>query len=109
MTRRARELEHRLAVPIELEKGEAVENRLDGFGRGARAVGVLDAQPEGAADMASVEPVEQRGARIADMEEAGGRRGEAGHNFHWKTGIRARFVLIQRVFAAGRRDGSDLA
>ena len=72
------------------------------------AVGVLDAQPEGAADMARIEPVEQCGARIADVEEAGGRGREAGDDFHWKTGFRARFVLEEAGLAEVSRDGSDL-
>ena len=47
-------------------------------GRRAGAVGVLDAQQEGAAGVAGVEPVEQRGARAADVQVAGRRRREAG-------------------------------
>jgi hypothetical protein len=42
----------------------------------ALAVGVLDAQQELAAGVAGVEPVEQRRARAADMQEAGGRGGK---------------------------------
>ena len=40
------------------------------------AVGVLDPQQIAAAVMARVQPVEQRGARAADMQEAGWRRGK---------------------------------
>src|SRR3546814_8872792 len=59
MARRARELEYRLAVPIQLEPLHPVENRVDrGVGR-ARAVGVLDPQQEFAARVAREEPVEQ--------------------------------------------------
>jgi hypothetical protein len=78
MTVGARELAHRLAVPVETEPFEAVEDGVDGFRGGAFAVGVLDAEQELAAGLAGVEPVEQRGARPADMQEAGGRGGEAG-------------------------------
>ena len=46
--------------------------------RGALAVGVLDAQQELAAGVAGIEPVEQRRARPADVQEAGGRGSEAG-------------------------------
>ena len=74
----ARELADRLAVPVEAEPRQPVEDRVDrGLGR-ALAVGVLDAQQELAAGVAGVEPVEQRGARAADVQEAGRRGGEAG-------------------------------
>ena len=52
----------------------AVDRRL---GR-ARAVGILDAQQELAAVVAREQPVEQRGAGAADMQEAGRRGREAG-------------------------------
>src|SRR6185295_7726498 len=68
----------RLAVPIEAEPGETVEDRGDRRLGRARAVGVLDAQQELGPAPARVKPVEQRGARPADMQEAGGRGGEAG-------------------------------
>ena len=45
---------------------------------GALAVGILDAQQELAAGVACVEPVEQRRARPADVQVAGGRGSEAG-------------------------------
>ena len=74
----APELAHRLAVPVEPEPVEAVEDRVDrGLGR-ALAVGVLDAQQERAAEALGVEPVEQRRARAADVQEAGRGGGEAG-------------------------------
>ena len=65
-------------VPIEAEPAHAVEDRLDRRLGGAGAVGVLDAEQELATVMAGEEPVEQGGARAADMEEAGRRRREAG-------------------------------
>ena len=46
---------------------------LDGGLGGALAVGILDAQQELAAGVAGVEPIEQRRARPADMQVAGGR------------------------------------
>ena len=67
----------------------AVDRRL---GR-ALAVGVLDAQQQLAAGAARIEPVEQRRARSADMQEAGRRRGEAGDD-----GL----GHIERVALAGR-------
>ena len=57
---------------------QAVEDRVDRLGRGALAVGVLDAQQEFAAGALGVEPVEQSRPRPADMQEAGGRGREAG-------------------------------
>ncbi len=73
----AGELVHRLAVPIEAEPGEAVDDRGDrGVGR-ALAVGVLDAQEHLAAVTTGEEPVEERGTRAADVEEARGRGREA--------------------------------
>ena len=81
MARGARELVHRLAVPFEAEPLQPVEDRRDRlFGR-ARAVGVLDAQQEFAAAAARIEPVEQRGARSADMQEAGRGGRKAGDDF----------------------------
>jgi hypothetical protein len=73
----ARELEDDVAVPIEAEPFEAVQDRLGRLGCGARAVGVLDAQQEFAADMFGVEPVEQGRAGPADMQIAGRRGCEA--------------------------------
>ena len=73
----AAELVDDVAVPIELEPFQAVEDGCDrGFG-GALAIGVLDPQQHLAAAAACIEPVEQCGAGAADMEEAGRRGGEA--------------------------------
>ena len=78
VARGARELADRLAVPVEPEPFEAVEDRVDrGLGR-ALAVGVLDAQEERPAEAPGVEPVEQRRARAADVQESGRGGREAG-------------------------------
>ncbi len=74
----ARELADRLAVPVEPEPFEPVEDRRDRGLRRALAVRVLDAQQERSAEAFGVEPVEQRRARAADMQESGRRRREAG-------------------------------
>ena len=74
----AGELEHGVAVPVEPEPAHAVEDRVDRRLGRAGAIGILDAQQELAAVMAREQPVEQRGARAADMEEAGRRGREAG-------------------------------
>src|SRR5262249_25045173 len=71
MARGTGELVDRLPVPRDAEPGEPLEDRVDcGLGR-ALAVGVLDPQQHLAATAARVEPVEQRRARSADVEEAG--------------------------------------
>ena len=74
----ALELADRLAVPVQAEPFEPVENRVDRGLRRALAIGVLDAQQERAAEALGVEPVEQSRARAADMQEAGRRGREAG-------------------------------
>ncbi len=63
-------------VPVETEPFQAVIDDLHGLDGVARLVGVLDAQDERATGVPGVEPVEQRGARPADVQEAGGRGGE---------------------------------
>jgi hypothetical protein len=50
---------------------------------GALDVGVLDAQQHRAAVVAGVEEVEDRGARAADVEKAGRRRGETEFHAAW--------------------------
>ena len=60
----------RAFIPGEAKPAQAVEDDLHGFLRVARGVGVFDAQDEGAAGMAGVEPVEEGGAGAADVEEA---------------------------------------
>ena len=57
-----------------------VEDRVDRRLGRARLVGILDPQQEFAAMMAGEQPVEQRGARAADMEEAGRRGRETRHD-----------------------------
>ncbi len=73
----SRELIDHLAVVLEAEPVHALKDRVDGLGRRTGPVGVLDAQPEDAAVATGEEPVEQGGARAADMEIAGRRGGEA--------------------------------
>jgi hypothetical protein len=55
-----------------------VEDRLDRRLGRAGLVGILDPQQELAAVVAGEQPVEQRGARAADMQVARSARGEAG-------------------------------
>ena len=72
------ELAERFAIPVEPEPGEPVKDRLAVFGGGAGAVCILDPQEEPPAAAARKKPVEERGARAADMQRAGRRGGKAG-------------------------------
>jgi hypothetical protein len=68
-------LEERSLVIIEAEPGHALQDAAHHLLAGALQVGVLNAQDEGASLLAREEPVEERGARPADVEVArGGRR-----------------------------------
>ncbi len=71
----AGELEHGVAVPVQAQPAHAVQDRVDrGLGR-AGAIGILNAQQELAAFRPREQPVEQRGARAADVKESGRREG----------------------------------
>ena len=61
-------------VGLDAEPGEILLDRLGVFGLRALEVGVVEAEDERPAMPAGVEPVEQRGAGVADMN-APGRRG----------------------------------
>ena len=71
-------LEIGLAVAADPKPVEAVEDRVDRLLGRAGLVRILDAQQILAAVMAGEQPVEQRGARAADVEIAGRRGREAG-------------------------------
>ncbi len=76
-------LEDRVAVPVELEPVERLEDLLDVLRRGALAVGVLDAQDERPLGRAAgQEPVVQCRPRAADVQGAGRRWGEP-HAHEW--------------------------
>jgi len=64
-------------IPVEAEPLKSVDDALDEFGLVALGVGVFDAEDHDAALLAGVEPVEESGARAADVEVTGGRWGEA--------------------------------
>src|SRR5262249_3391295 len=73
----ARKLVNRLAIPIELEPAQAIEDGEDrALGR-AGLVGVLDAQQHVPAWVLGVQPSERGGRRTADMEIARRRRRKA--------------------------------
>jgi hypothetical protein len=73
----ARGLHERALVPVQAEPPQRVEDLLDGLGRRALPVGVLDAQQVAAAVVAGLQPVEERRPGAADVEVAGGRGSEA--------------------------------
>ena len=75
-------LAHDLAVPREAEPGKPVEDRRKRLGRGAPGVGILQPKQERAAMVARVEPVEEGGARAAQVQHAGRRRREARDDAH---------------------------
>ena len=66
-----RGLEHGVAVPVQLEPAQRLEDLLDVLRRGALTVGVLDAQQVRAALTAGEEPVVQCRPRAADVQHAG--------------------------------------
>ena len=86
MARSAAELVDDVAVPIELQPFQAVEDGRYRLLGGTLAIGVLDPQQHLAAAAACIEPVEQCGAGAADMEEAGRRGGKARDDGigHWQ-------------------------
>jgi hypothetical protein len=65
-------------VVVQVEPRHALEDHLHRVRRGALHVRVLDAQDELALHAPGIEPAEERGADAADVQHAGGRRGEAG-------------------------------
>ena len=74
-------LEERALEPVivggDADPGERIDDPLRPFRTVAGLVGVLDPQHERATALPGEGPVVQRRARSADMERAGGRRGEA--------------------------------
>src|SRR5579871_2548022 len=68
----------RLSVPGDPEPAEAIQDRLDGRLGRALAIGILDPQEHLAAAATRIEPIEQRRAAAADMQESGGRGGKSG-------------------------------
>ena len=71
-------LVERAFVRLHAEPVHAVQDGLHRFRRGAFDVRVFDAQHEGALVVAREGPGEQRGAGAAQVQEARGRRREAG-------------------------------
>ena len=69
-------------VPVHPEPAHALEEHAQGLVGVALLVRVLDAEDEGAAGVAGVQPVEEGRPRAADVEEPGGAGGEAGSDGH---------------------------
>src|SRR3546814_4726752 len=99
----ARELIDGVAVPMEVEPAHAVENRVDRRLGRTGAIGILDTEQEPATMVAREQPVEQRGTRATDMEEAGRRGGEARYD-----GGTGRFGRSGRVFGRSEEPTSEL-
>src|SRR5262245_7300904 len=88
MPLRACELVDDLAVPIETEPRHPLEDRVDRSGRGALAICILDTQVKHPALVAREEPIEERGPRPSDMQEAGGRGSKTGNDGHRSSDVR---------------------
>src|SRR5439155_5033852 len=86
----------------EAKPAKPVENALDHFGRRTLDVGVLDAQHEGAAVAPCEEPVEQRGARAADVQIAGWGGSESNAGGGHVTGKTVSVVRRRAVRFGGR-------
>src|SRR5690349_15364115 len=67
----------RALVPVQAEPAQIAQDRRVGVGRGALDVGILDAEDERPMMAAGEQPVEQRGARVADVQLTGGAWSEA--------------------------------
>ena len=86
-------------VPVETKPAQAVQDAGDHVGRRSLDVGILDAQHEHAAVPAGVEPVEERRARAADVQVAGGGRGEADAQGHIRLYARGMHQHLADVLA----------
>ena len=82
LARPARVGRGRAFVPVEAEPAQPFEDYVHGLLRIASLVCVLDAQDEGAAGVAGVEPVEQGGARPTDVKIPRGAGRKSNANTH---------------------------
>jgi hypothetical protein len=87
VAREALHLEERSLVPVEAQPSHAFEDRLHRLRRGALQISVLDAQDELAAVAARVRPREERGARAAYVQVAGGAGRKTGSDLHRVLGF----------------------
>ena len=96
-----------LLVPAEVEPAQAFEDRSHrGFGV-ALDVGIVEAQDHRPALVAGVEPVENEGARAADVQKAGRRRRktDSQHNCQYNKRLRGEFPVERRI--TSRKDAQD--
>src|SRR5712671_2081541 len=94
-------LEVRALIVVQAEPFQTVEDSIERLFSVARGVGVFDAQYERAAGMARVEPVEQRGAHTANVEEPGRAGSETDTNIHLAHVSKARPWAASRHPVAG--------
>jgi hypothetical protein len=87
----AAELADRLAIPIEAQPLEAIDQRNNGGFGGAFAVGVLDTEQHLAALVLGIGPTEQRRAGASNVEIASRGRGETGDDLGHGTGMLGEF------------------
>ena len=83
-------------VPVDIQPFKRIKNNVNGFLGRALGVGVFDTQDKFSFHAAGVQPVEDGGARIADMHETGGAGGKSGHNrmiFYFRIHFRIRLYL----------------
>src|SRR5262249_3602143 len=80
MARSTAELVDDVAVPIELEPLQPIQDGGDRLLGRALAVCILDPEQHLAAAAARIKPVEQRETRPSDIEESGRRGSKAGDN-----------------------------
>jgi len=69
-------LAHRLAVPVQAEPSQVLEDLVEETLFGADLVGVFDAEKETASGAAGRQPVEQGGPGAPEMQKTGGARSE---------------------------------
>ena len=108
----ARKLRNGLAVPGQLKPFEPVDDRRDrGVGR-ALAIRVFDPQQHLAAAPARIEPVEQRRAGSADMQEPGRRGGKSRNDSHPTSSARVRDKAVRAshnpLCSSNRHHGADV-
>ena len=98
-------LVERAFVGLHAKPVHAVQDRLHRLGRGALDIGVLDAQHEGALVVAGEGPREQRGARAAQVQEAGGRGREAGADGEEALAVIGSVAVMAATPQSGVRQG----
>ena len=86
-------------VPVEAQPGEIGADGVGVFFGRAFAIGIVEAQQERAVVTAGEQPVDERGADVADVQAAGRARCEAADRLH-RQGLAA--VAAGRRFRCGR-------